>query len=286
MAVLAPVLNLRRRLERRPLAALVEIAARAGYLARGAVHVSIGIIALMAALEATPHAEGAVGALEAWGRWPAGVLLLWLIGVGLYGFAGWRALQAVFDVDRQGRSAKALLARLGQAVSGAVYAVTAVSVFGLLDAIEDLGEADDRDATRAMVEQALEMPMGGLLVAAAGLFVAGAGVGSIVRAALDHFTRGLAAGPDTRTLAGTLARIGYLGRGVALLPAGLFLVLAGVRARASDARGLGAALDALERQPFGDAVLALAAVGLVAFGVFAALEGWLRPIRPERALDS
>lgn len=74
MAVLAPVLNLRRRLERRPLAALVEIAARAGYLARGAVHVSIGIIALMAALEATPHAEGAVGALEAWGRWPAGVL--------------------------------------------------------------------------------------------------------------------------------------------------------------------------------------------------------------------
>ncbi|MGA0606130.1 DUF1206 domain-containing protein [Phenylobacterium sp. VNQ135] len=281
----APALRLGRRFERRPVAALIELAARAGYLARGAVHVSIGAIALLAALDVTPRAEGVAGAMDAWREWPAGIVLLWLIGLGLYAFAGWRALQAVFDVDGQGRKPKALLARLGQAVSGAVYAGMAVSVFGLLDAIEDLGETDDQAKTRAFVARMLDLPMGGWLVAGTGLFVAGCGVGSIARALLDHFGRDLQGDRDTRRWAVALARIGYLGRGVALLPAGLFLVVAGLHARASEARGLGGALDALERQPLGTPFLSLTALGLIAFGFFAVAEGWLRPMRPERALD-
>lgn len=282
----APALRLKRRFAFKPLAALVEAAARVGYLARGLVHVSVGAVALMAAVELTPEAEGVQGALEAWRDWPAGLALLWLTGLGLYAFAGWRGLQALFDVDGQGRSAKALLSRLGQAISGAVYAAMAVSVFGLLDALGDLGETDDQPKARAMVDRALDLPMGDLLVIACGLFVAGCGVGSIVRALVDHFGRDLHGGHRTRAWCGTLARIGYFGRGVALTPAGLFIVLAGWRARAGEARGLGGALDALERQPLGDLVLAVAAVGLIAFGLFAVAEGWLRPMRPERAVES
>lgn len=282
----APALRLMRRFEIRPLAALVETAARAGYLARGVVHVSVGAVALLAALDLTPRAEGVLGALEAWRQWPAGLALLWLTGFGLYAFAGWRALQALFDVDRKGRSPKALLSRLGQAISGATYAAMAISLFGLLDAIEDLAEADDQAKTRAFVARALELPMGDLVVVGAGLFVAGCGIGSIVRAAVDHFGRDLECDPRIQRWAGTLARAGYLGRGVALTPAGLFLMAAGWRARAGEARGLGGALDALERQPLGGAILGLTALGLMAFGLFAVVEGWLRPMRPERALDA
>ena len=282
----APALRLRRRFEIRPLAALIEGAARAGYLARGVVHASVGVIALLAALGLTPRAEGVLGALDAWRQWPAGLALLWLTGFGLYAFAGWRALQAVLDVDRKGHAPKALLSRLGQAISGATYAAMAVSLFGLLDAIEDLGEADDQARTRAFVTETLQLPMGDLLVIAAGLFVAGCGVGSTVRAAVDHFGRDLDCDRRTQRWLGALARAGYLGRGVALIPAGVFLLLAGWRAHAGEARGLGGALDALGRQPFGDAILGLTALGLVAFGLFAVAEGWLRPMRPERALDA
>ena len=259
--------------------AAVEAAARLGYAARGAVYLSIGTIALLAAFDLIPRAEGAVGALEAWGDWPAGVALLWLVGLGLYGFAGWRALQSLFDADRRGTSWKALAARAGQAISGATYAALAVGVFGLIDALEDLHEADDRAATREAVARALDLPFGDLLVIAVGLFILGAGIGSVVRAFTDHFCRDLDCSPRRRRWIGLTARVGYAGRGVALLPAGALIINAGLHARASEAKGLGGALDSLERGPLGEPVLLLTAVGLLAFGVFAVMEGWLRRMR-------
>lgn len=279
----APIERLRRRFAKRPLAAIVEAAARAGYLARGAVYLSIGAMAVLAALNVTPRAQGAIGAMEAWGRWPVGLILLWIVGLGLYGFAGWRGLQSIFDADRCGRTPGGLVTRAGQAISGITYAGLAISVFGLVDAIEDLQEADDQAATHAAVAAALDLPMGGLVVIAMGLFILAAGVGSVARAFVDHFGRGLDCAVSTRAWAGTVARIGYAGRGAALLPAGAALTGAGLHARASEARGLGGALEALSGLPFGGWALGLIGLGLIAFGVYAAIEGWLRPIRMPRA---
>ena len=76
-----------------PLGALTQLACRFGYAARGFVYLSIGAIALFAALELAPEAEGSMGALRAWAQWPLGFVLLWVTGLGLYGFAGWRLLQ-------------------------------------------------------------------------------------------------------------------------------------------------------------------------------------------------
>jgi hypothetical protein len=276
----APLARLRRRFGRAPWAAAIEAAARIGYVARGAVYVSVGVIALMTALRLAPRAEGAVGALEAWGEWPAGLGLLWIVGLGLYAFAGWRAIQAFADTERCGARVQGLFVRAGQAISGLTYGALAVSIFGLIDALEDLHEPDDRAATRAAVEAALQMPFGNLIVLGVGLFILCAGLGNAARAVVDHFGRELDCERPVRAWAGTVARIGYAARGAALVPAGGLMLKAGLHARASEAQGLGGALDALARAPFGHAILGLTGAGLVAFGAFAAVEAALRPMRP------
>lgn len=267
-----------------PWAALAELACRAGYVARGAVYLSIGLIGLMASAGLTPHATGALGALEAWAAWPFGEALLWLAGLGLWGFAGWRVLQSVFDADRQGLRPTALASRAGQLVSGLVYGGLAVSVFGLLATLGDLVETDDQARTRETVETVLALPGGGSLVAAAGLFVLAAGAGNIVQALFARFSPRLHCPRDTRLPAALLGRLGYLARGVAFLPAGGFMVMAGLHARAGEAQGLGGALEALTALPFGRLAMAAIAAGLIAFGAYALFEARFRPMRLDGAV--
>jgi hypothetical protein len=110
-------------------------------------------------------------------------------------------------------------------------------------------------------------------------------VGSFVRAFIDRFGRKLDGERETRAWATALARYGYAARGVALAPAGLLLAGAGLNARAADADGLEGALNLIAKGPFGEPVLAITAVGLLAFGCFAVVEGWMRRIRVPRAED-
>jgi hypothetical protein len=276
--------RLRRRFATQPWAATAEMAARLGYMARGVVYLSVGLIALLAAAGLAPRPADTLDALKAWARWPPGVALLWLTGLGLYGFAGWRALQSLFDADRQGSGAKAAASRLGQAISGFIYGSLAVSVFGLIDTLHDLRHAEV-EKTSDRVATVMAWPLGPKLVIALGLFILACGVGNAVRAFVDNFGSTLKCEPNLTRWACTLARVGYFGRGVAMMPVGFFMLRAGWHQRAAEARDVGGALWALHSQVFGDGVLALVALGVVAFGAFAFVEAWYRPIRPEAALS-
>ncbi|HEY0437453.1 MAG TPA: DUF1206 domain-containing protein [Phenylobacterium sp.] len=276
----------RRRFATAPWAAAAELAARGGYMARGVVYLSVGLIALLALLGLAPRTHGALGALAAWARWPPGVVLLWLIGIGLCGFAGWRALQALFDAEGVGTAPKALACRAGQALSGVIYGSLAVSVFGLIDTLHDLRRPAELEHTRDQVAAVMAWPLGPKLVMGLGLFVIGCGIGNAVRAFVEDFGSAFRCGPEARAIARRLARLGYFGRGLAMLPVGFSMLAAGWHERAAEARDVGAALWALHAQGLGDLILALVAAGLAAFGAFGFVEAWRRPIRPEAALRS
>ncbi|MBU2135363.1 MAG: DUF1206 domain-containing protein [Alphaproteobacteria bacterium] len=261
-----------------PLGALAQLACRFGYAARGFVYLSIGVIAVLAAVELVPEAEGSMGAMRAWAEWPLGYVLLWITGLGLYGFAGWRLLQSVFDADRQGREIKAIVSRIGQAISGFVYGGLGYSVFGALDTLEDLAEPDDRDAEQAAAQQALSMPGGVWLIVAVGVFIMAAGLANMVKAARGNLDKNLVCEDRLSQAAGLVGRIGYGARGLAFLVSGGMLARAGLSAQAEDAAGLGDALQALERAPFGSPLLVLVALGLIAFGLFALMEARYRRI--------
>jgi len=75
-----------------------------------------------------------------------------------------------------------------------------------------------------------------------------------------------------------MARAGYIGRGLATLPLGLFIFRAGIDARSSEARDWAGALQAVEAQPLGSLILSLVAGGLIAFGLFGLAEAVFRRI--------
>ena len=279
------VARLRGRFAASPWGAVAELAARLGYMARGVVYLSTGAIALLAVARLAPHTHSPIRSLEAWAHWPLGDVLLWLTGIGLYGFAGWRALQSVFDADHQGTTPKAWASRVGQALSGVIYGSLAVSAFGVIDTLHDLRHAEI-EKTSERVAGVMAWPLGSALVISLGLFIVACGLGNAIRAFVDDFGGTLQCGRQTRRWARRIARVGYFGRGLAMLPVGFFMLRAGWHERAAEARGVGGALWALHSQPGGDLALGLLALGLIAFGCFAFVEAWCRPIRPEAAVRS
>ena len=110
------------------------------------------------------------------------------------------------------------------------------------------------------------------------------GIGNIVRAFRDDFDAALACPEALCRPASILARAGYGARGFAYLPLGVFVILAGLHARAGEVTSTAGALDALEAQPGGSWILGLTAAGLMAFGAFAFVEARWRRIRAPREL--
>ncbi len=263
---------------RRDLGKVLEGLARAGYGARGFVYISIGAIAVLAAVELAPRASGSRGALAALEGWPLGRVWLMAVASGLLGFAAWRFMQAFLDADHQGRETAALAARAGQGLSGLVYAALAVSVFHLTDLAGDVAQVPRDGGAHEQAAQVMTLPFGRWLLVAIGLFVLGAGAGNIIRGFRSDFGKRLSCSIRTRPWACGLARFGYAARGVAFLPLGLFMARAGLDSDTGEAKDLGGALQTLEQQPFGSWILAFTAVGLIAFGLFALVEARYRRI--------
>jgi hypothetical protein len=263
---------------------LLEWASRLGYAARGLVYLGVGAITFLAAVDMTPRSQGPKGVLAAWAAWPLGMVIIAVIGLGLLGFAVWRGLQAVFDADRHGVSPKAWAVRAGQAVSGVIYGALAWSAFELLDQFEDVGEADEEQSAHHMAAGLLSMPHGDKLLLIGGVVMLSVGVGNIVQGVAQDFGKRLGCSDAVCARVVPLARLGYGARGLATLPAGLFLIKAGWDAHSRDARSWASALQAIEAQPFGSWVLGLIALGLVAFGLFGFVEAAFRRIHPPAAI--
>ncbi|MDP3802659.1 DUF1206 domain-containing protein [Brevundimonas sp.] len=268
-----------------PLRDLLELAARLGYGARGFVYLSAGMLILLAAVEVIGDTVGIKGALDWLAVRPLGRLWMFLIGLGLTAFVMWRLLQTVFDADHEGVSGHGLRTRLSQGFSGLSYAALSFAAFSLLvhaPGADPAAEGVER--SREQAATVLSLPFGNWLLVVGGLLIFGTGAGNIVKAWREDFTRYLACSEKTCRRVAPLARIGHVARGLAYLPLAVLVVIAGLRSKASDVTSLGAALEAVERQPAGSWVLIAGALGFVAFGAFSFIEARFRRIRPPRKL--
>jgi Domain of Unknown Function (DUF1206) len=115
-----------------------------------------------------------------------------------------------------------------------------------------------------------------------GLAFLGSSLGVAIRGLRGDFKDRLQASKEKRAIAAALGTAGFLARAFVLAMIGMFLLFAAVNSRSSEAKGFGGALSAIQRQPYGSALLGITAVGLIAFGLYGLAEaGYRRIIPPE-----
>jgi hypothetical protein len=252
--------------------------ARLGYVAKGVVYVTIGLLAMLEALGMGGKTASPDGAMQSIGAQPFGGLLLVLLSVGLFGYAAWKVLQGVLDPDDRGSDAHGVVRRVAYVGSGAFYGLLAFtaaqSVFGAEDSSED---------AMAASAMAYQPPVGRILVAVVGAVVIGVGLYQLYAAYKAKFRGELALGRmgEAREVWTTLlGRIGTAARALAISAAGAFLILAAYQSDPKETRGLGGALETIQHQPLGSYMLGAIAAGLVLYGAFMFLVARYRYIDP------
>jgi len=262
-----------------PAAPWIEWFARVGYAAKALLYTVVGVLALQSALGNGGETTGSRGALTTLVRQDFGALILVVIAAGLFGYAAWRIIEAILDPEHRGTSAKGLALRTSFAVRGIVHAALGLQAVRLAT-----GTARGRGhAVEAWTARLLDAPFGRWLVVGVGLAVAGYGIYQLYRAWVAKLSRQL----DLASLsdeAGSwlvhVCRCGIAARGIVFGICGWYLVRAGIVHDATAAADTGEALGVIAHQRFGDVLLAVVAVGLIAYGAYEIVQARYRVIRP------
>ena len=250
----------------------VEPLARVGLTARGVVYGLVALVTLQIALGQRQARADKQGAFQVVARQPFGRGLVVLIAAGLVAYAAWRLVQALVDPAGQGGDAASRATRLGYAGRAVLYlAAFATCLPVILGRSSGGAPADERDLTARV----LRLPLGGWIVGVAGLVALCAGAYSWYRAGSQRFREKLREsemGCLEQRWAVRLAVAGLVARGTVFALVGAFLLRAGVRHDPDRGVGLDAALRELAGMDYGPYVLVVAALGLLAYGVFSLIE--------------
>lgn len=250
---------------------LLDHAVRVGLACYGVVHLLVAWLALQLVLGSGQGKASSTGALSQLARTPFGNALLWVVAGGLFALALWRLTEAAFgyrEKDGTDRTFK----RAGAALKTVLYAALGYSALKIA-----LGGGSSGSGTDTLTAKLMSMPGGPVLVALVGVAVAAYGLGLVYRGVSEGYKKHLEAegrvGDSGRAFM-LLGKLGYTGRGVALLPvAGLF-VWAAVSHDPQKSGGLDQALHTVLQQPFGAPFLVLVAVGIACYGVFCFAWAW------------
>ncbi len=254
---------------------LMEKLIRLGYVARGLVWGVIGLLALQVATGNGGKITDQQGAIAAVGTTPLGRVLLYVMLIGLVGYALWGLIRAVVNPLHAGHDAKGIAERLGSLVSGISYGLLAVATYGLLTAKAPAATGGAQGAqTQQATASILTQPWGPAVVALAGAIVIGVGLFHISTAFRHRFNPQFQLALRTLNARKWIERLGRFGtaaRGVVFTLIGVYLLQAAVQHNARRAQGIDGVLTAMLHQPFGPWLLAVVAAGLIAFGIYSAM---------------
>jgi hypothetical protein len=250
--------------------------ARLGLAARGVLFIVIGILAFRVAFGHFEDQASQNGALQEISSQPGGRVLVWIIAVGLIGYALWRLLSAALGpvADPVATDAKQRIKALAEGVGYGAIAIIAVKV-ATGSSSSSSGGGQKQAAT------VLSWPGGQFLVGLAALVIIGVGAFFVYDGVKADFTKELklaGMSPGARKAVVALGRFGRIAQGVVFGIIGVLVMIAAVQYDPDRARGLDGALKTLAGEPFGKWLLSLVALGFLAYGLYGLAEAKLRRV--------
>lgn len=247
--------------------------ARAGFAANGLVHLLIGGIAVRIALGGGGSADqsGALGAVAAT---PGGTVVLWIVALALIGLALWQIVQGV--AVREKSIVTRWAQRLREASKGIAFGI--IGVTSLIFAVG--GDVDSSQASQAVSRWLISTPGGVFVVALIGVIVGAVGCAFVWRGASRNFEDEIVVRHDAGGHAVIVVGIvGYVSKGIALVTLGVLFVIAAITTDPDTSGSLDEALKALATLPYGQVVLMIVAVGVIAFGVYSLARSRMAQLR-------
>ncbi|MCB8837429.1 DUF1206 domain-containing protein [Aurantimonas sp. VKM B-3413] len=261
----------------------VDPVMRAGYSARGAVHLLVGIFAFAAAWYGSGNGEGTKGALKSLlGGW-LGVTMLALIALGLAAYAAWRAIDGWMDLEDHGHGFKGIVARGALFVTAlinlglGIYAASLIFTAGFSLSGSSSGGSGGSSGPKGFTAWVMSYPFGQWIVVAAGVAILGAGGYFFVKAYTGKYKSHLRSTKTSERL-DPLAKLGLVAEGIVIAIIGCFFIYAGWTHDASQAGGIGAALQTVREQAYGRILLGAVGIGLVFYCVYCLIEAVYRVI--------
>jgi hypothetical protein len=256
---------------------LLEAMTRLGYGVRGLIYMIVGLLAVQVALGKGGALASPQGAIAAIGKQPSGLILLWVVLVGIISYSVWGIIRAFLDPLHKGNDTKGLLIRFGFFASALGYAFLAFSTYGY---ITGSSQSADGSQTQKFISLIMAMPFGRWAIGILGLIVVAVGLYQIYlgfTAGFDKQFQTYALTSKEIKLTTDVGRFGTSARGVVFAVVGGLIGLAAYQANPKQPVGIDAALATLLHQPYGIWLLGVIAAGLMAFGFYSMLSAaWFR----------
>ena len=206
-----------------------------------------------------------------------GKVLIFLVAIGLAGYAAWRFAQGVLGRPLEGGKKEGWPKRIGYFARSGWY------LFLLWVVLAALAGADEESGSR---EGPRDGPRPGLAArtvdrGAVGLAILGAGVFNYWRGITQSFKKKLKLRKMSELeekVFTIIGMVGHIARGTVFGLIGFFLMRAAWQYDPKEAVGLDGALSKILQEDYGDTMLGIVSAGLIAYGLYCFVEARYREV--------
>ena len=252
--------------------------ARWGLVSKGALYVLVGVIAADVAIAGGQRLRDRGAAVATVTDTWYGKALIFLLAIGLAGYAAWRFAQGVLGRPLEGGKKEGWPKRIGYFARSAWYLFLLWVVLAALAGADEESGSREEDRATARV---MDWPLGRWIVAGVGLGILGVGVFNYWRGITQSFKKKLKLRKMSELeekVFTVIGMVGHIARGTVLGLIGFFLVRAAWQYDPNEAVGLDGALSQILQEDYGDTMLGIVSAGLIAYGLYCFVEARYREV--------